>query len=267
MRLVSLIFFCIFALMNTFNSPIGHPPKNFIDKSLSREDSPRKLEEGNYISVTYHTNVFYNKFENNFRGFISYIYNHYDGKNYTSKENMNVHGNMPIDIYFSMPLLSLKFFFASRENLNSLDSAVEHIKFIDFSHFEAYRLMSMDYCFWGCINLETVNFGNFNAPLLASVEHMFSDCVEMKYLDLSTFNAPNILFTSYWFYNCHNLRLLDLSNVNLLRATSFDNLFSSYDNLGYINLTNSQISFDNNFSPLNSNKQEITKNTSYCILG
>ena len=251
MRLVSLIFFYIFTLMYTFNASIGDPPHNF-DKSLSREDSHRKLEEReNYIRVTFHRDVSYNTgFKNEYRNDIDYIYNHYNGDKYDFDEELDIHADSPIDIYFTKPVRDMNFFFAwgtqliNRDKVTDIlkDSKMEFLKSVDFSHFDASELTTLDQCFLGSKNYESITFGNFNATKLDKAHHMFGSCGQMEYLNLSTFSSPNIYNTYAWFAECGNLKVLDLSNVNFLKVFSAQNLFTSANNLEYIVLNNSLFS-------------------------
>lgn len=235
MRLVSRILFCIFTLMNTFHASIGDPPNNFIDKSLSREDSPRKLQgRVNYITLTYHHTFTYICFNNDNRHDIKFIYNHYDGKTYAPYDVMVVHGNVPIDIHFTLPMTYMNYFFYNERGLYGLDHNLDYLKSVDFSFFDASELYTMNMCFEYCMNLETVNFGNFFAPKLEYTEEMFFECRSIQYLNLSKFYAPNLVNANKMFLNCFDLKLLDLSNLFLPSLKYAEKIFYMTYRLGYV---------------------------------
>ena len=240
MRLVSLIVFCFFILMNTFNASLVDPPPNSIDKSLSREDSPRKLQaKENYISITYHKDVYYGSFNNEYRHDIKYIYSHYNWKIYSPDESLFAQANVPIDIYFTLPMTHLtNYFWNEKSFYGNSDSNLDYLKSVDFSHFDASELYTMLGTFRYCYNLVSVNFGNFIAPKLEYTEEMFEDCKSIRYLDFSTFNAPNLMYANKMFAGCNRLMILDLSNLLLPKLITAKNIFYYAYNLGYVILNN-----------------------------
>ena len=240
MKLVSLLVFCFFTLLNTFNASIGDPPNNFIDKSLSREDSPRKLQaKENYISITFTREVHYGSFNGNYRHDIKHIYNHYDGKTYAAYDGMTVHGNVPIDIYFTIPMTDMtNFFWNERGFLYNVDQNLDYLRTVDFSHFDASELHKTYSMFKFCYNLVSVNFENFHAPKLEYAKNMFEDCDYIEYLNFSTFYAPNLAVADKMFSECTELKLLDLSNLLLPKLVSAKNIFYYAYNLGYVILKN-----------------------------
>lgn len=152
---------------------------------------------------------------------------------------MTVHGNVPIDIYFTIPMTDMtNFFWNVRGFLYNVDQNLDYLRTVDFSHFDASELHKTYSMFKFCYNLVSVNFENVHAPKLEYAENMFEDCDYIEYLNFSTFYAPNLAVADKMFSQCTELKILDLSNLLLPKLVSAKNIFYYAYNLGYDFLKN-----------------------------
>ena len=112
---------------------------------------------------------------------------------------MIIEANTNIEIYFSEPISSVKYFFASDDEY---DPKAQYIKLIDLSYFDSSSVKETHYMFYQCSSLEEINFNNFYISKVTNMESMLEGCSNIKSLDLSNFDTSNVSKMGWMFYEC-----------------------------------------------------------------
>ena len=145
---------------------------NDYSKGTYQNNRKRKLAGDNYIIVYYKEAVTYDigldiNVESR-KNVIKEI--KYKGTSYSSSQMIAIEENSSIEIHFSSSINDLSFFFSPFYDSNS-----DGIISIDFSHFDSSGVITMEYMFYNCNQLESINFSGFNTENL-------SDCCKMHVL-------------------------------------------------------------------------------------
>ena len=102
---------------------------------------------------------------------------------------------------------------------------------IDFSGFDASKVINMSAMFHGCSNLEKVNLGNINTSLVKDMNLIFFGCSKLTSIDLSKIDTSSLEDMTKLFQQCTQLTSVDFSNFDTSKVTSIAWMFEGASNL------------------------------------
>ena len=166
-----LLIFPSVIIGKTSSNSLMKPGANF------GSDGLRKLQNENYIIVTYESTADYPNGFNPTGGTIRKGVSIYiNGK---ASSNFTVNANEQIEIHFNSSVEDLTSFFDSE----TTDSNANKISSVDFSHFDSSSLKNVYKMFNGCTSLKEINFLNFDISHITTMESWFYNCAKIESLD------------------------------------------------------------------------------------
>ena len=221
--------------LNQFNNPSLKvcQTEDLLQRGINVCSKETSQNNSNYIVINYKQTVEYKSgFSNKYRKGIDYI--SIDGNEKTPTEKLNITSEEnKIQVYLSMPLMSLENFFNSEEDINT-----KNIKSIDLSNLDLSFLINIDSSFKGCSSLESIKFPNIKLNRLINMKSMVYGCSSLKSLDLSNFITSKIQNMDSMFYGCSSLELLDISDFNTSSVTNMNSMFYGCKLLNSLDLSN-----------------------------
>lgn len=112
---------------------------------------------------------------------------------------------------------------------------------LDFSNLDTSNVTSMSFMLYTCSSLTSLNLSNINTSKVTRMDGMFRNCSSLTTLDLSDFNTSNVTNMSTMFFSCDSLTSLNLSNFNVSKVTRMDSMFEDCSVLTSLNLSNWQM--------------------------
>ena len=114
----------------------------------------------------------------------------------------------------------------------------ENITYIDLSHLDASKIISMRNMFNRCTNLEEINFGNIDSSSVEDMSGLFSYCFKLTSINLSNLNISRVKDINNLFAYCSNLETIDFGNIDTSSVENMNQLFSGCYKLKSIDLSN-----------------------------
>ena len=93
---------------------------------------------------------------------------------------------------------------------------------------DASTIITMEYMFNGCRNLQTLNLSTFKPKVVQTTSAMFQNCSSLTSLDLSNWDTSNLTNIGVMFANCSLLENIDFTGWNLIRMGN--NISNSFSN-------------------------------------
>ena len=114
----------------------------------------------------------------------------------------------------------------------------ENITYLDLSHLDASKIISMRNMFNRCTNLEEINFGNIDSSSVEDMSGLFSYCSKLTSINLSNLNISRVKDINNLFAYCSNLETIDFGNIDTSSVENMNQLFSGCYKLKSIDLSN-----------------------------
>ena len=148
----------------------------------------------------------------------------YGGRMFSSRGLESIEGLQTID---TSSLESMEYMFYGCLNLTSLD----------LSNFITSKVKDMAYMFADCKSLNALDLSNFNVSKVLTMFGMFSGCSNLESLDLSRFITPNLKEMLHMFDGCSNLKSIDVSNLNTSKVKDMTSVFQNCSSLTSLDLS------------------------------
>ena len=149
----------------------------------------------------------------------NYDYNGAVLKNWINSINSSLNTVTISDSGSKGTLTKMDYMFNGCTNLNTVDLTYLHTE----------RVSSLNKCFCGCYNLNTIS--NFNTSNVKYMVNTFGSCDNLT--TIPNFDTSNVEDFNYAFYKCYNL--INIPNLNLSKVNNLYSSFSACEKLESIN--------------------------------
>ena len=218
--------------------------KNLVESEVRK--SPRKLQDSNYVTITYSNlsedlttnSCWYSQIQD----IISKVeINEVDVGDFTN--SFKITSGATIKIYFSNQLIDLSYFLTyNPDNIptgcSGYTDFTSKIQSVDLSNLDTSQVTMAASMFLQYTSLTTVNFGNIVTSQIKSMHSMFDGCTSLEEIDLSMLSTGSVTDMSNMFNNCIKLKNVNFGNIDTSCVVTFNLMFFGCRALTSIDLSN-----------------------------